>query len=117
MAALLLDDTASRQRLIAGAYHSTGDDGTGLLARAFSAVLAAAPAEMAVRNALKTVPSPANVEQVSQKAVAAGVITEQQAAELIKAQQLVARVIAVDEFTPQEMGGKQALRPPAAKAG
>src|SRR5690625_3040996 len=78
MAALLLDDTASRQRLIAGAYQSTGDDGTGLLARAFSAVLAAAPAEMAVRNALKTVPSPANVEQVSQKAVAAGVITEQQ---------------------------------------
>lgn len=117
MAALLLDDTASRQRLIAGAYQSTGDDGTGLLARAFSAVLAAAPAEMAVRNALKTVPSPANVEQVSQKAVAAGVITEQQAAELIKAQQLVARVIAVDEFTPQEMGGTQAIQPPAAKAG
>src|SRR5690625_7569090 len=95
MAALLLDDTASRQRLVAGAYHSTGDDGTGLLARAFSAVLAAAPAAMAVRNALKTVPSPANVELVSHKAVAARVSTDPQASELIKSPLLVVAVIRV----------------------
>lgn len=115
MAQLLMEDGPARQRLIAGAYQSRGEDGTGVLARAFEATLAAAPAETAVLNALKTVPTPANVDQVVEKAIAAGVITEEQGNELRTAQTLIARVIAVDEFSQKELGGKQAM--PTPKAG
>ncbi len=116
MARLLMEDSPSRERLIAGAYQSKGDDGAGLLAQAFEAVLEAAPAEMAVRNALKVVPTPVNVDKLVSKAVAAGVITEEQGTGLKRAQELTAKVIAVDEFTPEEIGGTQAMQPPVAKA-
>jgi acyl-CoA dehydrogenase len=116
IARLLLTQSASRERLIDGAYRSSGEDGTGVLARAFEAVLKAEPAEMAVRNALKVVPTPVNVDAVVEKAVAAGVITEEQGTDLKRAQELSARVIAVDEFTPDEVGGQQAMQPPVAKA-
>jgi acyl-CoA dehydrogenase len=116
IAGLMLDRTESRERLIAGAFQSQADDGTGLVLKAFDAMLKAAPAEMAVRNALKTVPSPVNVDAVVEKAVSAGVITEEQGTDLRRAQQLAARVIAVDEFSPDELGGHQAMHPPVAKA-
>ncbi len=116
IARLTMEASPSRERLIAGAYQSRADDGTGLLAQAFEAVLKAAPAEMAVRNALKVVPTPVNVDEVVQKAVSAGVITEEQATDLKRAQELTAKVIAVDEFTPEEIGGQQAMQPPVAKA-
>jgi acyl-CoA dehydrogenase len=116
IARLTMEASPSRERLIAGAYQSRADDGTGLLAQAFEAVLKAAPAEMAVRNALKVVPTPVNVDEVVQKAVSAGVITEEQATDLRRAQELTAKVIAVDEFTPEEVGGRQAMQPPVAKA-
>jgi acyl-CoA dehydrogenase len=113
---LLQEQSESRERLIAGAYISSQDDGTGLVLKAFEAVLKAAPAEMAVRNALKVVPSPVNVDEVVSKAVASGVITEEQGTDLKRAQELTAKVIAVDEFTPGEIGGQQAMKPPMAKA-
>jgi len=116
IAGLMMERSESRERLIAGAFQSTADDGTGVLLKAFDAVLRAAPAEMAVRNALKVVPSPVNVDEVVEKAVAAGVITEEQGTDLKRAQELTARVIAVDEFTPDEIGGRQAMHPPVAKA-
>ena len=117
IARLLLEDSATRRRLIDGAFQSKADDGAGIVLKAFDAVLKAAPAEMAVRNALKAVPNPLNVDKLAAKAVEAGVISEEQAADLIRAQELSARVIAVDEFTPEESGGQQSLEPPVAKAG
>ncbi|WP_462321097.1 vWA domain-containing protein, partial [Halochromatium sp.] len=87
-ARLLLTDSASRERLIAGAFKSQTDDGTGIVLQAFEAVLKAEPAEHAVRTALKKVPAPVNVDALCKKAVAAGVITEEQAADLKRAQEL-----------------------------
>ncbi len=112
IAQLLLTRSATRERLIAGTFMSQTDDGAGIVLQAFDAVLKAEPAEHAVRNGLKQVPSPSNVHELSQKAVAAGVISEQQAADLIRAQELSARVIAVDEFTPEELAGQQASQRP-----
>jgi len=71
--------------------------------QAFAAVLAAEPAEHAIRNALKAVPNPVNVTALAKRAMDAGVISEDQAAELIRAQQLSAKVVAVDEFAPDDL--------------
>jgi acyl-CoA dehydrogenase len=113
IARLLLTDSTSRERLIDGCFKSQVDDGTGIVLQAFEAVLKAEPAEHAVRNALKQVPSPVNVDALCKKAVAAGVITEEQAADLKRAQELSARVIAVDEFTPAELGTRVEQERPA----
>ena len=117
IARMLLKDSTSRERLIAGAFKSQVDDGTGIVLQAFEAVLRAEPAEHAVRNALKQVPSPVNVNALCKKAVAAGVITEEQAADLKLAQELSAKVIAVDEFTPEQLGAQvEESRPALAEA-
>ncbi len=112
----LLEKSATRERLIAGAYLSQQEDGAGIVLKAFDAVLKAEPAEHALRNALKVVPNPSNVHAVTAKAVKAGVITEDQAADLIKAQELSERVIAVDEFTPEELGTRSVEPPRLAEA-
>ncbi len=113
----LLEKSPTRARLIHGAYVSDVEDGAGIVLKAFDAVLKAEPAEHALRNALKAVPSPTNVHEVSSKAVQAGVITEEQAADLIRAQELSARVIAVDEFTPEELDTTRDEAPKLAAAG
>jgi acyl-CoA dehydrogenase len=112
----LMEKSATRERLIQGIYMSGTEDGTGIVLMAFDAVLKAEPAEHALRNALKVVPNPTNVHAVTAKAVKAGVITEDQAADLIRAQELSARVIAVDEFTPEELGDARAEAPKLAAA-
>ncbi|MEE4296000.1 MAG: acyl-CoA dehydrogenase [Wenzhouxiangella sp.] len=112
----LLEKSATRERLIQGIYMSTEEDGAGIVLKAFDAVLKAEPAEHALRNALKVVPNPSNVHAVTAKAVKAGVITEDQAADLIRAQELSARVIAVDEFTPEELGTRSVQPPRLAEA-
>ena len=89
-------------------------DGAGLVLQAFEAVLKAEPAEHAVRNALKQVPSPSNVHELTQEGGRLPAwITEEQAADLIRAQELSEKVIAVDEFTPGELAGQQASQRPA----
>ena len=113
----LLSKTATRERLIHGAFVSDQEDGAGIVLKAFDAVLKAEPAEHAIRNALKAVPSPSNVHDLTTRAIEAGIITEEQAADLILAQELSARVIAVDEFTPEQLGTKQPDRPRLAAAG
>jgi len=117
IARLLLEKSASRQRLIDGAFESQEEDGAGLVLKAFDAVLKAEPAEIALRNAIKQVPSPVNVDALCEQALGAGVITEQQAADLKLAQALSARVIAVDEFTPEQVTGTvDPARPELAEA-
>ncbi|MFU8831657.1 MAG: acyl-CoA dehydrogenase [Wenzhouxiangella sp.] len=113
----MMEKSPMRERLIAGTYMSKTDDGTGIVLQAFDAVLKAEPAEHAIRNAFKTVPSPVNVDALARKAMEAGVITEEQAADLRLAQQLSNRVIAVDEFTAEEIAGPQASQQPMAAAG
>ena len=113
----LLSKSATRERLIKGAFMSDQEDGVGIVLKAFDAVLKAEPAEHAIRNALKAVPNPNNVRALSARAVDAGIITEEQAADLIRAQELSARVIAVDEFTPEQLGTRHSDRPRLAAAG
>ncbi len=112
----LLEKSPTRERLIHGAFISREEDGAGIVLKAFDAVLKAEPAEHALRNALKLVPSPSNVHEVTARAVEAGVITEEQAADLIVAQELSARVIAVDEFTPEQLGTARPEEPKLAAA-
>lgn len=113
----LLEKSPTRQRLIQGAYVSDQEDGTGIVLKAFDAVLKAEPAEHAIRNALKTVPNPNNVHELAARAVEAGVITAEQASDLITAQELSARVIAVDEFSPAELGQVSTESPRLAATG
>ncbi len=117
IARLLLEKSTARERLIAGCFMSQQEDGTGIVLKAFDAVLKAEPAEHAIRKALKAVPSPSNVKGLTRKAVEAGVISEEQAADLIRAQELSQRVIAVDEFTPEELANTtDSQRPVLAEA-
>jgi hypothetical protein len=60
--------------------------------------LKAEPAEQALINAFKAVPNPVNVKALAERGIAAGVISETQAAELIEAQRLTELVIGVDAF-------------------
>jgi acyl-CoA dehydrogenase len=112
----MLEKSATRDRLIAGAFQAPLEDGVGRVLKAFDAVLKAEPAEHAIRNALKATPTPVNVDRLVAKAVSAGVITEQQGADLKKAQVLSEQVIAVDEFTPDELAGQQTRLQPLAEA-
>lgn len=113
----LLTKSATRERLIHGAFMSDQDDGVGIVLKAFDAVLKAEPAEHAIRNALKAVPDPINVRELTKRAVAIGVINEEQANDLIRAQELSARVIAVDEFSPEQLGAVSPEKPRLVAAG
>ena len=99
----LMTQSETRERLTSDVYKPKQADGVGVVLQAFEAVLKAEPAEHAIRNALKSVPNPINVYALTKRAVAAGVISEDQASELIKAQELSAQVIAVDEFAPDDL--------------
>lgn len=113
IARMLLSRSESRERLVDGCYMASDDDGAGIVLKAFDAVLKAEPAENAIRNAFKAVPSPINVYKLAEKGVEAGVITEEQAADLIRAQELSNKVIAVDEFTPEELAATADHQRPA----
>jgi len=99
----LMADTATRANLTRDVYRPKEADGVGVVLQAFDAVLKAEPAEHAIRNAFKTVPNPVNVEALTKRAVEAGVISEDQASDLIEAQRLSVLVVAVDEFAPHDL--------------
>ena len=99
----LLTHSATRDRLTRDVYRPKEADAVGVVLQAFDAVLKAEPAEHAIRNALKAVPNPVNVERLAKRGVEAGVISEDQASDLILAQQLSALVVAVDEFAPDDL--------------
>lgn len=98
VAQLLLNENESRDRLIEGIYISDKDDATGRVHKAFHLVLEAAPAERAIKNALKETVNFENYEGLVRRASQSGVITEEQATMVRLAQQASAKVIAVDEF-------------------
>ncbi len=98
VAAILLSENESRERLTDGVFISDRDDATGRVSKAFHLVLEAAPAERAIKNALKQSVNFENYEGLVKRATESGVITEEQATMVRLAQQATAAVIAVDEF-------------------
>ena len=98
IAKLLLNDSDNRDRLVEGVFISDRDDATGRVNKAFHLVLAAGPAERAIKNALKVSVNFENYEGLVKRATESGVITEEQATIVRLAQQASASVIAVDEF-------------------
>jgi len=101
VALLLLDENEARDRLTDGVFISDRDDAAGRVNKAFHLVLEAAPAERAIKNALKETVNFENFEGLVRRATEAGVITEEQATMVRLAQLATAKVIAVDEFPQQ----------------
>ncbi len=110
VAKLLLNEGESRDRLTEGVFISDRDDATGRVNKAFHLVLEAEPAERAIKNALKESVNFENYEGLVRRATESGVITEEQATLVRLAQQASARVIAVDEFTPEQVKGLVEMR-------
>ena len=101
IAKILISDNASRNRLVKDVFISDRNDATGKVNKAFNLVLAAAPAERAIKNALKESVNFENYEGLVKRATESGVITEEQASMVRLAQLASASVIAVDDF-PRE---------------
>jgi acyl-CoA dehydrogenase len=106
----LLEPSATRDRLTAGMYApTTGDHPVAQIERALAATLAAEPIEAKVRAAAKEgkfdakVPPGGGLDALVARAQAAGVITATEAAAVIAARDLTAKVIRVDDF-PQDLG-------------
>ncbi len=110
VARLLVEPSATRDRLTAGmATPKSDDDPVGLIDRALAATIVADPIEAKVNVAVKakrfdTALDPgAGAAELTERALAAGIITSEEAAALALARELVARVIRVDDF-PQDLG-------------
>jgi acyl-CoA dehydrogenase len=110
VAKLLLEPSATRDRLTSGMFApTTGDHPVAHIERALRATLAAEPIEARIRAAAKDgkfdakVPPGGGLDAVVARAHAAAVITAAEAAAVIAARDLTARVIRVDDF-PQDLG-------------
>jgi acyl-CoA dehydrogenase len=116
VARLLIEPSATRDRLTAVMYIGTGeDDPVGLIERALAATVVADPVEAKLRTAIKDgrldsrVPAGSGIEVLADRALAAGFITLEEARALATQRELVARVIRVDDFD-RDMGAAL-LRP------
>jgi acyl-CoA dehydrogenase len=105
VARVLIEPSATRDRLTAGVYPGNADDDAiARLERALAAAVAAEPVEQKLRAASKAgaldlrVAAGADPATVAERAVAAGVITREEAAALATHRELVAQVIRVDDF-------------------
>jgi acyl-CoA dehydrogenase len=118
VARLLIEPSATRDRLTAGMYLGTGEAaGVALLDAALAAAVAAEPVDQKLRAALRAgaldahVPPGADPGMVPERAVAAGIISSAEAATLARHRELAARVIRVDDFAADL--GASLLDPPA----
>lgn len=93
VAMALYNPTDTRARVTAGLYTPEPDTGLGLLEHAYRLVLEAEPLTKRLREIRKT----------PEEAREAGVLSETEFAQLERMQEAVRRVVAVDDFTPQEM--------------
>ena len=105
VARLLIEPSATRDRLTANMYLSQNpDDPLRLIERAMTAALAAQAAEVKIRTATRegrlpsASPPDAGIETVVERARTAGIITAEEAQSMIEAQALMDRVIRVDDF-------------------
>jgi acyl-CoA dehydrogenase len=116
VARLLIEPSATRDRLTAGMYLPEDEgDALGSIELALAATLAAEPVEARMKEAFKagTFSAAAGADRGA-AAVAAGVISADELAILRRAGELADRVIRVDDF-PQDLGASE-LKPPAAVA-
>ena len=115
VAKLLIEPSATRDRLTAGMYISRppDDDPVALIERALAATLAAEPIEAKLRAAAKAGPLDAKLPPGARRrgarrarATAAGVITAAEARRSSTARDLTAQVIRVDDFA-QDLGASE----------
>ena len=99
-AGLLLAPSATRDRLTAGIFHGTGNNGIARLERAFELTIAAAPLHERMQRA--------HVRDI-EAARRQNVINDIEAAALHAAAQAVAQAVAVDDFAPEEITRRQSL--------
>jgi len=97
-AGLLLAPSATRDRLTAGIFHGTGDNGIARLERAFELTIAAAPLHERLHRAKIR-----DIEAARRQ----DVINDSEAAALHAAAQAVAEAVAVDDFAPEEIARRQ----------
>ncbi len=105
VARLLLEPSATRDRLTAGVYiPESGDNPLTLIERALAATLAAEPIEAKIRAAAKEgrfdakLPAGAGLDVLVERAQAAGIINAAEGATVLAARELTAKVIRVDDF-------------------
>jgi acyl-CoA dehydrogenase len=113
VARLLIEPSATRDRLTAGMYLPKAEGNPlGEIERALAATIAAEPIEAKLRAAMKEgrfdakLPPGAGGEERIARAVAAGAITEAEAQMLATARELTAKVIRVDDFA-QDLGASE----------
>jgi acyl-CoA dehydrogenase len=120
VARLLIEPSATRDRLTAGMFIGDREQPVGLLERALALSVAAEPIERKLRDALRREAFDARLApgegaaELTAKAVRAGVITDSEAALLASQRELAARVVRVDDFD-QDLG-TSLLAPPAQHA-
>jgi len=93
VAKLIYEPNPSRSRLVTGLHTPHPESGLGLLDTAYRHVLETAPLEKRLRDARKT----------PQEALEAGILTEAEHADIARASEAVSRVVAVDDYTPEEL--------------
>ena len=113
VARLLIEPSATRDRLTAGIYLSRAEDNPlAQIERALAATIAAEPIEAKLRAALKEgrfdgkLAPGEGVEKRIARAVEAGAITHAEAATLAASRELTAKVIRVDDFA-QDLGASE----------
>src|SRR5207253_11106852 len=102
VAKLLIEPSATRDRLTAGMHISLSEDNpVGVIELAMVAAIAAEPIEAKIRDATREgrVSTPAGEDRVS-SACAAGIISTEDVALLRRAKRLADLVIRVDDFPP-----------------
>jgi acyl-CoA dehydrogenase len=123
VARLLLEPSATRDRLTDGVYVGRGDDDpVALIERALAAAIAAEPIEARLRAATRDgrldvrVTPGAGLDELARRAQSAGIITAAEAATLLLTRDLTAKVVRVDDF-PQDLGASEMRLAPSMLAG
>ncbi|EBA07609.1 acyl-CoA dehydrogenase [Sagittula stellata E-37] len=93
VAKLIYEPSDTRSRLVGHYYAPKPDSGLGLLDTAYKLVLEAAPLEKRLRDVRKT----------PQEGLDAGLLSEAEYAQLQRMQEAVQKVVAVDDYTPEEL--------------
>jgi acyl-CoA dehydrogenase len=101
-ARVLLNESMTRDRLVAGIHHSKGDDAIGDLERAFAAAHRSAAAEKHLRALTHEVVTIANFEALIEQGIASG-LSEVEARLIRDAQLAAKKVIDVDDFAREEL--------------
>ena len=110
VASLLLKPGAARDRLTAGIYHSDDpDDITGCLEDALHKVIKAEPIERRLRHDHITQHGLEDYSQWINNLLESGQVTTEEADILLQARSATARVVAVDDFTPDQMTGNSGV--------